>query len=420
MENKGKKSLVSAADGKSFLLPFILITSLFLLWGFAHGLLDVLNKHFQTAFTMSKAESGLVQFVTYIAYFLMALPAGAFMKRFGYKSGIIAGLMLFTLGAFAFVPAAYTHSAVPFLIALFIIACGLCILETAANPYSTVLGPAEYAAQRLNLSQSFNGLGWILGPLVGGALIFGAQSDDSFALAKPYILVGCIVLVVVVIFSFVSLPDIKEEEMEELFPDDASTLKEMTPTVSMWRCPQFVRSIAAQFCYCAAQTGIFSFFINYVTELKPTLTNVEASQILAFGGMALFMLGRLSGSFIMKKISPEKLLGIYSLANILCMILVIFEFGNISLYALYISFFFMSIMFPTIFALGLEGMGVHTKKASSYIVMGVAGGAFSPMLMGYIGENEMSIGFAVPLIAFAYILYFAMRCRKSGKKQHIA
>ncbi len=420
MENKGKKSLVSAAGGKSFLLPFILITSLFLLWGFAHGLLDVLNKHFQTAFTMSKAESGLVQFVTYIAYFLMALPAGAFMKRFGYKSGIIAGLMLFALGAFAFVPAAYTHSAVPFLIALFIIACGLCILETAANPYSTVLGPAEYAAQRLNLSQSFNGLGWILGPLVGGALIFGAQSDDSFALAKPYILVGCIVLVVVVIFSFVSLPDIKEEEMEELFPDDASTLKEMTPTVSMWRCPQFVRSIAAQFCYCAAQTGIFSFFINYVTELKPTLTNVEASQILAFGGMALFMLGRLSGSFIMKKISPEKLLGIYSLANILCMILVIFEFGNISLYALYISFFFMSIMFPTIFALGLEGMGVHTKKASSYIVMGVAGGAFSPMLMGYIGENEMSIGFAVPLIAFAYILYFAMRCRKSGKKQHIA
>ena len=420
MENKRKKSLVSAAGGKSFLLPFILITSLFLLWGFAHGLLDVLNKHFQTAFTMSKAESGLVQFVTYIAYFLMALPAGAFMKRFGYKSGIIAGLMLFALGAFAFVPAAYTHSAVPFLIALFIIACGLCILETAANPYSTVLGPAEYAAQRLNLSQSFNGLGWILGPLVGGALIFGAQSDDSFALAKPYILVGCIVLVVVVIFSFVSLPDIKEEEMEELFPDDASTLKEMTPTVSMWRCPQFVRSIAAQFCYCAAQTGIFSFFINYVTELKPTLTNVEASQILAFGGMALFMLGRLSGSFIMKKISPEKLLGIYSLANILCMILVIFEFGNISLYALYISFFFMSIMFPTIFALGLEGMGVHTKKASSYIVMGVAGGAFSPMLMGYIGENQMSIGFAVPLIAFAYILYFAMRCRKSGKKQHIA
>ena len=420
MENKGKKSLVSVADGKSFLLPFVLITSLFLLWGFAHGLLDVLNKHFQTAFTMSKAESGLVQFVTYIAYFLMALPAGAFMKRFGYKSGIIAGLMLFALGAFAFVPAAYTHSAVPFLIALFIIACGLCILETAANPYSTVLGPAEYAAQRLNLSQSFNGLGWILGPLVGGALIFGAQSDDSFALAKPYILVGCIVLIVVVIFSFVSLPDIKEEEMEELFPDEASTLKEMTPTVSMWRCPQFVRSIAAQFCYCAAQTGIFSFFINYVTELKPTLTNVEASQILAFGGMALFMLGRLSGSFIMKKISPEKLLGIYSLANILCMILVIFEFGNISLYALYISFFFMSIMFPTIFALGLEGMGVHTKKASSYIVMGVAGGAFSPMLMGYIGENEMSIGFAVPLIAFAYILYFAMRCRKSGKKQHIA
>lgn len=153
------KSLFRAENGKSYLIPFILITCLFLLWGFAHGLLDVLNKHFQTAFTMTKAESGLVQFVTYIAYFLMALPAGSFMKRFGYKRGIIFGLLLFALGAFSFIPAVMIHSASPFLIALFIIACGLCMLETAANPYSTVLGPTESAAQRLNLSQSFNGLG---------------------------------------------------------------------------------------------------------------------------------------------------------------------------------------------------------------------------------------------------------------------
>ena len=148
------KSLFRAENGKSYLIPFILITCLFLLWGFARGLLDVLNKHFQTAFTMTKAESGLVQFVTYIAYFLMALPAGSFMKRFGYKRGIIFGLLLFALGAFSFIPAVMIHSASPFLIALFIIACGLCMLETAANPYSTVLGPTESAAQRLNLSQS--------------------------------------------------------------------------------------------------------------------------------------------------------------------------------------------------------------------------------------------------------------------------
>ena len=170
MKKNNQKTLFSAPGGKSYLVPFILITSLFLLWGFAHGLLDVLNKHFQGVFTMTKAESGLVQFSTYIAYFLMALPAGMFMKRFGYKKGIILGLCLFAVGAFAFIPAAYLHSASPFLIALFVIACGLCILETAANPYSTILGPEESGAQRLNLSQSFNGLGWILGPLVGGML----------------------------------------------------------------------------------------------------------------------------------------------------------------------------------------------------------------------------------------------------------
>ena len=190
MKKNNQKTLFSAPGGKSYLVPFILITSLFLLWGFAHGLLDVLNKHFQGVFTMTKAESGLVQFSTYIAYFLMALPAGMFMKRFGYKKGIILGLCLFAVGAFAFIPAAYLHSASPFLIALFVIACGLCILETAANPYSTILGPEESGAQRLNLSQSFNGLGWILGPLVGGMLIFGGEESDPFTLTKPYILVG--------------------------------------------------------------------------------------------------------------------------------------------------------------------------------------------------------------------------------------
>lgn len=405
METKNKQSLFAAPGGKSYLIPFILITSLFLLWGFAHGLLDVLNKHFQGAFTMTKAESGLVQFSTYIAYFLMALPAGMFMKRYGYKKGIILGLLLFAAGAFAFIPAAFLHSATPFLVALFIIACGLCILETAANPYSTILGPAESGAQRLNLSQSFNGLGWILGPLVGGALIFGGEQNDPFTLTKPYILVGSIVLLVAVLFIFTRLPEIKAEEKDE----DAIDVN--LPAISMWKHRQFVRSVIAQFCYCAAQTGIFSFFINYVTELDPSMTNIEASRILAFGGMALFMIGRLSGSFTMKWMSPGKLLTWFALADAVCMALVVFSVGTISLYALYISFFFMSIMFPTIFALGLEGMGAYTKKASSYIVMGVAGGAFSPMLMGYIGAENMAIGFLVPLVAFLYILYFAVRCR---------
>lgn len=411
MEKKNRQSLFAAPGGKSYLIPFILITSLFLLWGFAHGLLDVLNKHFQGAFTMTKAESGLVQFSTYIAYFLMALPAGMFMKRYGYKKGIILGLLLFAAGAFAFIPAAFLHSATPFLVALFIIACGLCILETAANPYSTILGPSESGAQRLNLSQSFNGLGWILGPLVGGALIFGGDSNDAFALTKPYILVGGIVLLVAILFFFTRLPEVKQEENKIESIDNLGH----TP-ISMWKHGQFVRSVLAQFCYCAAQTGIFSFFINYVTELDPQMTNIEASRILAFGGMALFMIGRLSGSFTMKWMAPGKLLTWFALADAVCMALVIVSAGTISLYALYLSFFFMSIMFPTIFALGLEGMGSYTKKASSYIVMGVAGGAFSPMLMGYIGEDNMAIGFVVPLVAFLYILYFAIRCKKTGRE----
>lgn len=400
-------SLVGAPGGRSYLIPFMLITSLFLLWGFAHGLLDVLNKHFQGVFTMTKAESGLVQFSTYIAYFLMALPAGAFMKRYGYKKGIILGLLLFAGGAFAFIPAAFLHSAVPFLIALFVIACGLCILETAANPYATVLGPAESGARRLNLAQSFNGLGWILGPLVGGWLIFGAPTADVFALAKPYILVGSIVLLVALLFIFTKLPEIKEEALAQEKAEEAPAL----PAASLWRSAQFRRAVAAQFCYCAAQTGIFSFFINYVTEADPDLSNVQASRILAFGGMALFMIGRLSGSFTMRWIAPKQLLTGYALSGAVCMAMVIISMGAVSLYALYLSFFFMSIMFPTIFALGLEGMGAYTKKASSYIVMGVAGGAFSPMLMGYIGAERMAVGFVVPLAAFLYILYFALRCK---------
>ena len=409
MKKNNQKTLFSAPDGKSYLVPFILITSLFLLWGFAHGLLDVLNKHFQGVFTMTKAESGLVQFSTYIAYFLMALPAGMFMKRFGYKKGIILGLCLFAVGAFAFIPAAYLHSASPFLIALFVIACGLCILETAANPYSTILGPEESGAQRLNLSQSFNGLGWILGPLVGGMLIFGGAEDDPFTLTKPYILVGSVVLLVAILFFFTKLP---EGQVEEEPDKEEKTIASVSGTVSMWRHPQFVRAIIAQFCYCAAQTGIFSFFINYVTEVDTSMTNIEASRILAFGGMALFMIGRLSGSFTMKWMSPARLLTWFALADAVCMALVVVSVGTVSLYALYLSFFFMSIMFPTIFALGLEGMGSSTKKASSYIVMGVAGGAFAPMLMGYIGADNMAIGFVIPLLSFLYILYFALRCKK--------
>jgi len=374
------------------------------MWGIAHGLLDVLNKHFQVAFTMSKAQSGLVQFSTYIAYGIMSVPAGLFMKRFGYQKGIIFGLILYAVGAFSFIPAAYLHSANPFLIALFIVACGLCFLETAANPYSTVLGPKESGAQRLNLSQSFNGLGWVLGPFIGGQLIFGAAADDALALSKPYILIGVCILVITAFFFFIKLPNIVETNDETNIAQQAKS--EYKP---LWQHKHFVLAVIALVAYMGAQSGIFGFFINYVTEYDSSITPKEASQFLAFGGMLLFMIGRLSGSFIMVKFKPEKLLTIYALICILSMLLVIMAVGKISLYALYISFFFMSIMFPTIYALGLSGMGEHTKRAASFLTMAVAGGAFSPMIMGYIGEQNMAIGFIIPLICFLFIFFYGIK-----------
>lgn len=376
-----------------------------MMWGLANGMLDVLNKHFQLAFQMSKAQSGLVQFSTYIAYGIMSVPAGLFMKKFGYKRGILSGLTLYAIGAFGFIPAAFLHSPQPFLLALFILACGLCMLETAANPYSTVLGPQEFAAQRINLSQSFNGLGLILGPLIGGKLILGADPGDSMALSKPYIILGIIVLVIAVLFFLTKLPDIKEKNEVPDQPDSTNAAVKD----SMWKHRHFVLAVIAQFLYVAAQTGVFSLFINYVTEYDTSISPEKASFYLAIGGMTLFMIGRLSGSYIMGKMAANKVLATYAIASALMMLLVIFPFGIVSLVALCATFFFMSIMFPTIFALGLTKMGVHTKRAASFIVMGVMGGAFSPILMGLLGEKNMAIGFIIPLVCFVYIAYFGLK-----------
>lgn len=396
------KSMLRSSTGKSFLFPFLLISSLYLLWGCAHGMLDVLNKHFQTCFDMSKAESGFVQFSTYLAYFIMAIPAGFILKRFGYKKGIFMGLMIFALGAFAFIPAAFVNSPLPFLIALFVLACGLCIIETGAHPYATVLGPPESAAQRINVAAAFNGVGWIIGPLIGGTLIFGADVSDSMATAKPYILVGIVVLMVAVTFLFVKMPEIVP-------PTDEEETVEGKPLVSIWKKRSFVLAVVAQFLYVAAQTGIFGFFINYVVELYPSLTNLQASRMLGFGGMGLFLVGRLTSSLFMKWIEPARLLALFAAAATVCMVLVVFSLGMISLIALCASIYFMSMMFPTIFALGVHGLGMQTKQASSYIVMGVAGGAVSPVLMGWMGETNMAIGFFIPLFCFLFILFFGWR-----------
>jgi len=399
---------------QGFLIPFILVTSLFFLWGFAHGCIDVLNKHFQELLSMSKAKSAFLQFVFYGGYFLMALPAGLIMQKVGYKKGIIFGLLLFAGGAFLMLPATLFQTFGSFLICLFIIACGLTCLETAANPYTTVLGPPESGARRINFSQSFNGLGWIAGPAVGGVLIFSGSNDggNRFAsIALPYMLIGTLVLVVAIFFWRVKFPPVKEEAH-----DNESEAKEGRIR-DLLKHPHFVLAVVAQFLYVAAQTGINSFFINYVTEEMPAITNLQAAKILAFGGFGLFWLGRFSGSTLfMRIVKPNRLLAFYALMNVITMSLVVAGLGWISVIALFATYFFESVMFPTIFALGIKDLGPLTKKASSFLVMSIVGGALIPVLMGRIADiSTMALGFIVPLVCFAFIAYYGLNGYKVRK-----
>jgi FHS family L-fucose permease-like MFS transporter len=371
----------------------------------------VLNKHFQDILSVTRAESGLVQFSVYFGYFVAALPAGLFMSRYGYRKGIIAGLLLYAGGAFLFLPATWMQTFWPFLVALTIIAFGLTFLETAANPYISVLGPKESAERRLNLSQSFNGLGWIFGPLVGGLIIFGIREEgtDKFAsLAWPYLGGGAVVLLVALFFFRTPLPEI-HEETDAKVPD--AKIK------SLFSHKHFVLGVVAQFFYVAAQTGINSFFINYVTETMAGISNRQAAILLSFGGMGLFWAGRLSGSFLMRNFKPDKLLSVYAGACIFLMIMVIAGLGWISVSALIITYFFMSIMFPTIFVLGLKNLGILTRKASSFIVMSIVGGAVCPILMGFIADrSSMQIGFTVPLVCFLAVLYYGLSGHRNPGK----
>jgi MFS transporter, FHS family, L-fucose permease len=398
---------------RDYLIPFILVTSLFFLWGFAHGCLDVLNKHFQELLNMSKAKSAFVQFVFYGGYFLMAIPAGFVMQKFGYKRGILFGLLLFAIGAFLMLPATLAQTFGSFLFCLFVIACGLTCLETAANPYTTVLGPPEFGERRINFSQSFNGLGWIAGPLVGGMLIFSGSGDaNKFAsIALPYMLIGTLVLIVAFFFWRVKLPEINDDAHSSHSAADVAESK----LRDLLKHPHFVLAVLAQFLYVAAQTGVNSFFINYVTEELPSLTNQQAAQILGFGGMGLFWLGRFTGSTIfMRLMKPNRLLALYAFMNVIMMGLVVAGLGWISVVALFSTYFFMSLMFPTIFALGIKGMGPLTKKASSFLVMSIVGGAILPMFMGWIADNSsMALGFLMPLVCFAYIVFFGLKGYKA-------
>lgn len=402
--NKKAKLIKSKEKKPSYLMPFILITSLFFLWGFAISMLDVLNKDFQEVLSISKARSGFIQLVVYGAYFLMALPAGNFIKKFGYKRGIILGLFLYALGAFLFYPATIIQSYYFFLLCLFILGCGLAVLETAANPYITILGNPEGAAQRLNLAQSFNGLGVILGPLVGGLLIFTNSKNDPGNLSSiqlPYVIIGTVVLLVALLFSRVHLPEIQIETDK--------IISGAKHKISILKSKHLIYGVLAQFCYVGVQAGIWGFFINYTTEEIQGMTNQKAAFYLS-GGMILFTLGRFSSTFIMRLIKPNRLLLYYALFSLLLTGIVICHLGMVSVYALLLICFCMSIMFPTIFALGVRDLRAQTKKGASLMVMSIVGGAVIPPLMGLIADKfNTTMAFYLPAICFVVIIFYALK-----------
>ncbi|MBL6467622.1 MAG: sugar MFS transporter [Prevotellamassilia sp.] len=396
-----KPGLFRTADGKNYLWPFVLVTSLFFLWGLAHSILDVLNKHFQeTMEGVGKTESALVQAVMYGGYFVMALPAGQIIKRYGYRAGVITGLLLYGIGALLFIPGGQLLSFPFFLFSLFVIGCGLTCLETSANPYVTVLGNAEGAARRINLSQSFNGLGWIVGPLIGGHFAFAVGADKG-SIAIPYAIIGVVVLCVALVFAQVKLPEVQA--------DGVAQAESAHATDSLWQHRNFVYGLIALFLYVAAQTGINSFFINYVTE-HASVSNVNASLLLGFGGMGLFMAGRMGGSWLMLRVRAERVLLYCAVGATLAMAVLLSGAGVAGVAAFMLCYLCESIMFPTIFALALKGVGQHTKRASSFLIMSIVGGAVAPVLMGLIADHaSMAMAFVVPLCCFVVIAAYAAR-----------
>lgn len=480
------RSLFAAPNGRSYLVPFALVSSLFLLWGFCNGMIDVMDRHFQEELHLSLAQSAWVQFAHYLGYFLMALPAGWIASRLGYKGGIVAGLLTVAVGGFWFVPATQIAEFWAFLLGVCIISSGLTFLETVANPYTTVLGPPQYAAARINLAQSCNGVGWILGPAAGSMFFYSTdasgQSTGAETLWIPYAAVGVVVIILAVIFSRARLPDVAAEETSALTAsnseeatlsippspgaafslfwlnlvvlaaafgmiaaalssirrlDDVLALKVFSITAALvlaigsgllvfrsrafgqsgiWRRPHFTGATLAQFFYVAAQSGIFAYFINYVTSQAPIAITNQRAALLASVAFGCFLGGRIVGAMLLRKVRAHSLLGLYGALNVFMCLLVVLKLGWVSLIAVFASYFFMSVMFPTIFALGIFGLGTHAKKAASFIVMAIMGGAIMPKLMGHLADRtDMSIGFIVPLACFAIVSAYGFAWRRLSR-----
>jgi len=413
---------------KTYSLAIVLITSLFFLWGFAHNLNPILIPHLKKACQLSNFQSSLVDSAFFIAYFAVAIPAGLFMKRFGYQMGIVSGLILFALGAFLFIPAANSRTFEFFLIALFVIASGLTFLETAANPYMTVLGSPETATQRLNFAQSFNGLASTLAPFIGGHVILSGISltaeeqaamspqaldiylqGEADAVKLPYLLIGIVVLLVAALLYRMPLPEIQEEQQESLVLENGKL-----PKVSLWKSKNFIFGVIALFFYVGAQVGVVAFFIRFSEEVAG-LNEKSAANFLAVALLG-FMIGRFVGTFLMRYIRPAQLLASFAFLSVLATLLAMNLQGMYAVYALILVEFLKSIMFPTIFSLAIAGLGAQTKQASSILIMAIVGGAVSPPLMGVIIDySSLQMAYMVPMICFIVVFFFALSHLKYSK-----
>jgi FHS family L-fucose permease-like MFS transporter len=510
-----KTGLFQLPDGKNMLVTFGLVSSLFLLWGFCNGMIDTMDKHFQDQLHMTKAQSAWVQFAHYMGYTIMALPAGLLIRKIGYKSGIIFALMLVSLGGFWFMPATHISQFWAFLLGVCLIAMGLAVLETVANPYTTLLGPKERGATRINLAQSFNGIGWIMGPIIGGKFFYsqGGVEVAHGQLYIPYVAMAIVVLVLAVLFYFAYVPDIKTDDAYQTDANDVAdegathagkeynrfaiyllillnvavlgfatymilnlilpacnvgpeAVRQIVPIAAIvpvalcglllipiakkithhniWAHPHFSSATLCQFFYVAAQAGIFSFLINYVISEMPAISKSMADGWLIHGNymvrdgayyvneqgatrlqgyvaFVLFCLGRFVGSAIINKTPAHRVLGTYALTSAALCGVVVLKLGWISVAAFFLSFFFMSVMFPTIFALGISGLGPQSKKkASAFIVMSITGGALMPKIMGYLGDTyNMSVSFWMPLVCFLLIALYGFSWSKLSQAKGI-
>lgn len=406
----------AAFTEKRFLITLVFVTSLFMLWGIAITMGDILNRHFQDVLGVSKSQSGLVQFSIFGAYAVMGIPAGLFMKRFGYKNGVLLGLLLYAAGAFLFVPASNARSFTFFRVALFVIACGLATLETVAHPFIASLGDQRTSDQRINFAQSFNGLGAVLGPLIGGYFILSSGQHATEGLLSVKILyqvIGSVILAIAIAFCFVKVPALQDPHGKMASDADSHNIEGKNQAQPLFRRKHFVWAVVAQFFNVAAQGGTWAFFINYGVE-KMQLPGETAAYYFSLS-MVMMMIGRFTGTFLMRYIAPNKLLATFALGSITMCLIIAQSFGWPSFIALIMLNFFFSIMFPTIFSLGIKDLGVYTQQASSFIVMSVVGGAIFPPLMGMIADKDIGYAYYLPIICYFIIFLFGYRLYKINR-----